>query len=105
MQERARGAEAGKGAGEAEARERREGSQGREGPACRARAVRHVWPQAPVPSAVPGLSRARVSRTVCARVCVSARASSAPAPSLPLASSGRGACSPPATVCREGGGP
>lgn len=39
-----------------------------------------------------------------ARVCVSTRASAAPAPSLAFAPRGRGACSPSAAVCREAGG-
>ena len=85
VQERSQGAEAGKGAGGAEARERREGTVEREGPACRALAARHVWLQAPVVAAVRGLSRARVSRAVC--VCPRGRAPRRPrAPcSLPRA--------------------
>lgn len=42
----------------------RRGRRRRRGPARRGRAAGHVRPQAPVAAAVPGLSRARVFRTV-----------------------------------------
>lgn len=60
----------------AEGREWR-GRWRREGAARRSPAAPHVWPQASVAAAVPGLCRARVSRTVRQRVCVSARAGAA----------------------------